>query len=648
LNEPQLDAHHDAFRELISARLDSSIDIDQEGQLSAHLQACSRCHQFDHDLTEQRGLLRALRPLIPPRDLWARTSAALDRELLREARWGTRGSAHHASPRASGRLGELSNPRSVPSVVMVSMTSLGLAVGLLITQLGPALRLPNDGGAGQPTPFGAAGVALAFVGADEGGLTLYRTRVDQACPDPTNCDQEDEAVAARVTFPASFRANNLALAPRGDRLAIMGSDNERENVFAVMVVPPLEPLSPDADYPNRPRSTAPSAPEPTFATLGPGSSVVFVGRTPPPSTPPNGPASTPVIPAELSVSTILDGVYGVGAAPAWSADGQALAFSAMPSDRSRGPDIYVWRVGDDRAQPITSDHGSYFASWSRGVIVVSRASRASRESEETLLGAAPVLRTVAIDPATSEERVVDADGLWLPQIDPNSRRAVAWHGGLAWDGTQVVPTHGALYLLDWASIDPFAAQTPAQTPDGGDVDLSGTDLFGGAQDSTAVQSAGPDVAETDEAAPAPAATAQPALPRAIATEAATPRPLDRRLVAIEPGRDPLQHPVTDWRVLWSIDGRVLGLWIGDVDPTTAWGHLSVLSVDLQGSLDRAMPILGSTLAKRGFNLGTNRVAWVAPLEGAPSGELRLRMWSGGVVSDVRVKPLESTGVVAAF
>lgn len=645
MSEPPLDLRHDAYRELISARLDTSLESEQEGGLSAHLQACARCRQFDHDLVEQRRLLRALRPLIPPRDLWARTSAALDRELLREARWGTRGPAEPSSPRASGRLGELSNPRSVPSVVMVSATSLAMAVALLITQLGPALRLPNDAGAGQPTPFAAAGVALAFVGADAGGLTLYRTRVDQACPDPSNCDQEDEAVAARVTFPASFQPNNLALAPRGDRLAIMGSDSERENVFAVMVVPPLEPLSPDADYPNRPRSTGPSAPEPTFATLGPGSSVVFVGRTPPPSTPPGGPASTPVIPAELSVSTILDGVYGVGAAPAWSADGQALAFSAMPSDRSRGPDIYIWRVGDGRAQPITSDHGSYFASWSGGVIVVSRAIRESAQA----LDAAPVVQTIAIDPGSAEERVVAADGLWLPQIDPNSRRAVAWQGRLAWDGAQVVPTQGELYLLDWASIDPFAAPTPSQTPDGGDVDLSGTDMAGGAQDSSIVESAGPNAAETDDAAPTPALTAQPARPRApIATDAPTPRPLNRRLVPIEPGRDPLQHPVTDWRVLWSIDGRVLGLWIGDVAAATAWGHLSVLSVDLQGNLDRVTPILGSTLAKRGFNLGTNRVAWVAPLEGAPSGELRLRMWTGGVVSDVRVKPLESTGVVAAF
>lgn len=646
MTEPRRDVHHDAYRELISARFDGPLELDPDGELSTHLLACTRCRQFDHDLAEQRWLLRALPPLIPPRDLWARTSAALDRELLRDAR---RGSVEDGSPRASGRLGQLTNPASVPSVLMVSMASLGMAVALLITQLGPALRLPSDGTAGQQTPFGGPGVALAFVGADEGGLTLYRTRVDQTCPDPTNCDREDEAVAARVTFPASFRPNNLALAPRGDRLAIMGSDNESENVFAVMVVPPIEQLSPDADYPNRPRgSTTPSAPEPVLATPGPGSSVVFVGRTPPPSVPPAGPGATPVIPAELSVSTILDGVYGVGAAPAWSSDGQALAFSAMPSDRSRGPDIYIWRVGDDRAQPITSDHGSYFASWSGGFIVVSRA---TRDSADALMAAAPAAQTIAIDPRVSEERVVDADGLWLPQIDPNSRRAVAWHGRLAWDGVQVVPTHGALYLLDWSSIDPFAEPAPEQTPDGQDVDLSGTGGDGGAQPSTAGATVAPEAATaTDGDGPTPAATAEPARLRAsIATDAPTPRPLDKRLTPIEPDRDPLQHPVTDWRALWSADGRVLGLWLGDISPTTVWGHLTVLSVDLQGRLDRATPILGSTLAKRGFNLGTNRVAWVAPLrEGAPSGELRLRMWNGDVVNDVRVKPLESTGVVAAF
>jgi hypothetical protein len=626
LTEPPLDLHHDAYRELISARLDFPVEIDQEAELSAHLLACSRCRQFDHDLAEQRRLLRALPPLVTPRDLWARTSAALDRELLREAR---RGTPERSSPRARGRLGELTNPASVPSVVMVSMASLGMALALLITQLGPALRLPTDGGAGQPTPFGAAGVALAFVGADEGGLTLYRTRVHQACPDPTDCGQDDEAVAARVTFPPSFQPNNLALAPRGDRLAIMGSDGGRENVFAVMVVPPIDPAGADGDYmdPSHPRgSTTPSSLLPAMATPGPGSSVVLIG-----------PGSSSVIPPELSVSTILDGVYGVGAAPAWSADGQALAFSAMPSDRSRGPDIYLWRVGDERARPITFDHGSYFASWSGGVIVASRASRASADF---LAATTPSAQTIAIDAATREERMVPADDLWLPQVDPLSRRAVAWHGRLAWKGAQVLPTQGALYLLDWAAIDPFRTPVPPRAPRRLDMDRSDMTGDGGAAIATAVP--------TQEPSPTPEASvaAGPAWQPGEIYEP-SPQTGDRRLVAIEPARDPLRHPVIDWRVLWADDTSVLGVWIGDFEGTV-WGHLTVLSVDPQGRLDLLTPVVGTTLAKRGFNLGSNRVAWVAPRDGAVSGELRLHMWSGDVVRDVRVRPLESTGVVAAF
>ena len=48
-----------------------------------------------------------------------------------------------------------------------------------------------------------------------------------------------------------------------------------------------------------------------------------------------------------------------------------LAFSAMPDDGSTGPDVYIWSPGDAKAQAITNDHESYFASWSGNRIVVS-------------------------------------------------------------------------------------------------------------------------------------------------------------------------------------------------------------------------------------------------------------------------------------
>ena len=168
----------------------------------------------------------------------------------------------------------------------------------------------------------------------------------------------------------------------------------------------------------------------------------------------------------MVVSTILDGVYGVGAAPAWSADGQALAFSAMPSDRSTGPDIYVWRVGDGRAAPVTNDHRSYFASWSGTTIVASRT-----DAVESVL-AAPRITTLAINLATREQRTVRGPELWLPQVDPSAQRAVGWHGELGWQDGEVVPVHGALYLVDWASLNPFGDAAPVVSPTIDAVDMS--------------------------------------------------------------------------------------------------------------------------------------------------------------------------------
>ena len=84
-------------------------------------------------------------------------------------------------------------------------------------------------------------------------------------------------------------------------------------------------------------------------------------QVPTPVAPPSPPATA--VPG-LTVVSILDDVHSAGAPPAWSRNGEVLAFSAMPADGSHGPDVYTWRQGDDVAQPLTEDHASYFASWS--------------------------------------------------------------------------------------------------------------------------------------------------------------------------------------------------------------------------------------------------------------------------------------------
>ena len=62
----------------------------------------------------------------------------------------------------------------------------------------------------------------------------------------------------------------------------------------------------------------------------------------------------------------------IGQTAAYSPDGNWFAFTARPADESQGPDIYVWRVGSERAEPVTSDHHSVFASWADDQLVGSR------------------------------------------------------------------------------------------------------------------------------------------------------------------------------------------------------------------------------------------------------------------------------------
>ena len=121
------------------------------------------------------------------------------------------------------------------------------------------------------------------------------------------------------------------------------------------------------------------------------------------------------------------------------------------------------------------------------------------------------------------------------------------------------------------------------------------------------------------------------------------------MVAIDLGRDPVSAPVVDWQVRWSTDGQVLGIWIADAAGET-WGRLTVLAIDpATHQVSAGEPLLSPSLARRGFTLGFSRVAWVAPSEDNPDGELRIRTWGGDDgVGGLRVRPAELEEVMPAF
>jgi hypothetical protein len=129
----------------------------------------------------------------------------------------------------------------------------------------------------------------------------------------------------------------------------------------------------------------------------------------------------------------------------------------MPSDGSSGPDIYVWAVGDQAAQAITTDHDSWLAGWTDAGILLSRVD-----------GGLPA--TFRLDPTSGQATAIGEPGTWLPAVSPTGTTAGWWSGTvtLAADGVTWVPDQGRLVLGAWPSSG--AAAAPSQVLAEGPLD----------------------------------------------------------------------------------------------------------------------------------------------------------------------------------
>ena len=176
---------HERARVLAGERIDQPIEATEEAWLNDHLAGCPECASIAAAYAAQRAELRGLRrrPPSPPRDLWARTAAAIEREAAAgsHARRPARRTLPSAIPLGaiSGVLviavvvaaSLLSRPVSGPSIVAPPTTA---AISLAPTGGSPVLR---------PTPFdvAAANVGWMKLGAD-GTIEVYDTPVDRVCP----------------------------------------------------------------------------------------------------------------------------------------------------------------------------------------------------------------------------------------------------------------------------------------------------------------------------------------------------------------------------------------------------------------------------------------------------------------------------------
>ena len=645
---------HLRYRDLIAARLDRPLTRVELRTLTGHLKKCAACQGVETEYRNERGLLRGLAAPIPPRDLWARTSASLDREVARAYRDQT----------WRRRLGRGSRVAQPSTALMTAVAAIGVSAAIMVLQLAPAIG-PAASIAGRPTPLTIPAQAFAFIGLGPSDAAIYSTDVSQVCPTsaPLDCVENEKYVRTPLGLPPDVRAGNLALNPAGNQLAIVGH-MVGEDMIGVVTMPPTDSQVGDQtdnsnnNQPTKSGSSAINQPQATNSLSGPDPVKTHApdngnpdptpapGATPDPGA--NGQPSAPPASAVpgLAVLSILDNVQSAGSAPDWSVNGEILAFSAMPDDGSTGPDVYTWSPGDARAQAITNDHESYFASWSGNRIVVSKiATGAARP------------HNFVIDPSTGEVRSVSGPQLWLPTVNTQRTQAVGWFGQLDTSGALPAPRAGALYLMDWTTVDPFAPNAaPQATPTPADQPAPT-----GQTDTSSATSAPND----SNASPAPNATAEPdatgaptdgQAPNATAAPATPEPPADSAnnagagldaLIPVEPDRDPRAAPVVDWQAHWSTDGQVLGVWIADSTGST-WGRLAVFAADPDTQLvttDNAL--LPMTLARRGFSLGTNRVAWVGPSDENVDGELRIRTWGSDGVGGLRLKAPSQEQVVPA-
>ena len=570
---------HDRARALTAREMVEALPEDAAGWLATHLEGCAECRQDREAYLADRELLRGLREQAPepPRDLWARTSAALDRE----SRARSRRSAAPARRWQGLPLGAAAG-------------ALIIAVVIGVTNFPPPIPPDSTPGGSvvavvtvdpQPTPFDIDARPVAWVrAAADGSWELVTSDVDAVCP---RARPSCEALGGEDLLPVNLGSapTGVTFSPNEDQLVVEshGEGVAPDSIFVLDLDP--EPTA-------SPTPAGPPTPTP------PASPTVTEDPTAPASPPPGSPAPTPITPD--GAVQIASGVVVVGET-AYSADGQWLAFSARPSDGSTGPDLYLWKVGDTTAVAVTTDHQTYFSAWLDGRVLASRiepvpietpgaepsagassdpavppASDPSEAPTGSPSGPLPAVErhpaSFLLDPATLARTDIAQPDVWMPVVDPTGRFVVYWAGTLiqAEDGLDWRLGTGQLVLDGWTD-----GSTPA--PSSAPSDEPTTD---------------PATATAD-----PAATGAPAAPGPGPAGAPVPVVSDTT-AAFKAKFDPT--------------GTRLAVWVGEqLDAAIGRLHLIVLDPET-GAIEAGLTPLPGAPALRKFTIDAGRLAWVSP------------------------------------
>jgi hypothetical protein len=446
------DAHARA-RARAAERLDGPLGLTESTWLDGHLAECADCAVVAAAYAADRLALRALgddQPE-PPRDLWARTAAAIeilsneagvpDERQLESSRGGRNGLP----------LGAMSAFAVVVVVVGATLLSNGLGIfrGQTATQdnggaapsIADASLAPEGQPGAEPTPFTVGAADVAWIDAGKDFAFVNRVKVNEVCPaeGTSGCPalrEQGEAVQGFESAPRTI----IGSPTTEEAVAISKSGEAGDEVIVVQL--PQADGSPSASpdpAPSTEPSTSPSlaASEQPTESAAPSPSVTI-------ATSPSAQPLESVEPTRAARLAIASGIEVVGESAAFSSDGSWFAFTARAAEGDAGgSDVFVWRVGDQRAERLTTDGHSYFACWSGDRVVISRPSDASATTSD------PV--SVLVDPATRDERFLGS--VWRPMVDPSGRLAIGWDGTIERTGDPEVwaPSRGRLELRAWSS-----------------------------------------------------------------------------------------------------------------------------------------------------------------------------------------------------
>ncbi len=591
---------HERARVRAAERLDGPLGLTESTWLDEHLADCPACAAVAAAYETDRQSLHAMRGAAPepPRDLWARTAAAIEQEST---------ARHGGAPRRSSRrvpIGALSGLAVIAVVVGVSTMSSGLFLGATPTDENEAARAadsaaPLDTSSGAESGGGVAAQALPTpiaVGAGQfkwidmngdGTLAYNAADVDEVCPADLQegCATLADSGARRLALAAAPEA--IIATPNDEQAIVVSRDANGAQQLTVVDLP----LAADQTVA---ASAAPVATEPPAATEppteSPAASTDPIASADPATSPPSAtpaptpdvaaspspdpaesavPAETPAVSPEATVAAslpIASDIEVVGQSAAFSGDGEWFAFTARATGDAEGSNVYLWKVGDDEVQALTSDGQSSFASWSGDQVVVSRPLEADTSSGE-VPPATITPTSVTIDPAAGTE--TQATTTWRPAVDPTETRAVAWNGSVRIDDDgSWHPADGRLELQGW--------------PQGGDGTTQVVD----------------------------------------------------------------EGPIGDFDVRWDDTGEWFAVWTADAtDP--AIGRLSLLHIDpASGELVRPEGAPTDVPALPGFSIGDGRLAWATPPgQGGEGSRVLIVAWKGDGVGSIETAPGEALVVI---